>query len=86
MSYLSENVIPGKKGKVFGTNAKREQDLERIKRAILSVEGVSAVDIDPETFPIEIIVRTDHVVEVKDIENKVSFTGFHVKPKGFLEI
>jgi hypothetical protein len=34
MSLLSENVIPGNQGKVFGANAKEPQTLEKIKSAL----------------------------------------------------
>ena len=31
MSYISDNVIPGNHGKVFGTDAKETTDLQNIK-------------------------------------------------------
>ena len=33
MSLLSENVIPGNHGKIFGTNAKTHQELVKIKES-----------------------------------------------------
>jgi hypothetical protein len=83
---MSENVIPGNHGKVFGTNAKRIEDLKRIKSKILAVEGVKEVLIDEEKFPVELIVHTIDLVKVKDIEDTVAATGFHAIPKGLFEL
>ena len=43
MSLLSENVIPGNHGKVFGTNAKEPQTLEKIKSTLELIDGVKEV-------------------------------------------
>ncbi|MBR62910.1 MAG: hypothetical protein CMC60_02390 [Flavobacteriaceae bacterium] len=45
MSLLSENVIPGNHGKVFGTNAKDPQTLEKIKSPLELIDGVKDVII-----------------------------------------
>lgn len=45
MSLLSENVIPGNHGKVFGTNAKEPQTLEKIKSTLELIDGVKEVRI-----------------------------------------
>ena len=45
MSLLSENVIPGNLGKVFGTNAKEPQTLEKIKSPLELIDGVKDVII-----------------------------------------
>ncbi|TDQ27521.1 heavy-metal-associated domain-containing protein [Tenacibaculum caenipelagi] len=86
MSLLSENVIPGNHGKVFGTNAKYIRDLEKIKSRILSVHGVKDVIINSEVFPRELTVQTTELVKVKEIEDAVKSTGFHVIPKGLFEL
>lgn len=80
MSLLSENVIPGNHGKVFGTDAKEHHSIEQIKKAILSVEGVENVLFDEEKFPREFTVQTSKIVEVKVIEEAVRATGFHAIP------
>ena len=43
MSLLSENIIPGNHGKVFGTNAKEQQTLEKIKSALELIDGIKDV-------------------------------------------
>jgi hypothetical protein len=81
MSLLSDNVIPSDHGKVFGTNAESDADLEKIKKAILRVEGVKDVMIDEEIFPREFTIHTHKIVEVKAIEDAVISVGFHITPK-----
>ena len=82
MSLLSEHIIPGNSGRVFTTDASKERDLDRIKRAIQRVEGVADVLIVKEVFPSEFIVHTKKLVRITDIENAVKPTGFHTIPKG----
>ncbi|WP_428740465.1 heavy-metal-associated domain-containing protein [Tenacibaculum sp.] len=86
MSLLSENVIPGNHGKIFGTDAKDLRDLERIKDRILSVHGVKDVIINSEVFPRELTVQTTELINVKEIEDAVKSTGFHAIPKGLFEL
>jgi len=86
MSFLSENVIPGNHGKVFGTDATKHKDLVRIKNKILTVKGVNDVIIDEEIFPKEFTVYTKALVKVKDIEDAVIFTGFHVISQDLLKL
>lgn len=86
MSILSENVIPGNQGKVFGTNVKLNSDLERIKEKLLELEGIEDVTLNFNSFPKQFIVRTNKLVRVHDIEAKVISAGFHAIPKENLEI
>jgi len=86
MSLLSENIIPGNHGKVFGTNAKDQKDLERIKNKVLSLKGIKDVKINSEVFPREFTVYTSELVKVEDIEDKVKLTGFHAIPKDLFKL
>jgi hypothetical protein len=43
MSLLSENIIPGNHGKIFGTDAMEENDLIEIKTSLLTLEGINEV-------------------------------------------
>jgi hypothetical protein len=85
MSFLSENVIPGNHGKVFGTNAKEAKDLKRIKEHLLKIEGIKNV-IFNDDFPVEFTVHTTRMVEIKEIENRVNGIGFHAIPKGLFSL
>lgn len=81
MSLLSENVVPGKQGKVFGTNAKEHDDLLNIKSAIQNIDGVKDVILNEDIFPKELTVHTSSVVSIKEIEDAAMSVGFHVIPK-----
>lgn len=86
MGFLSDNVIPGNYGKIFGTNAKENHELEVVKNAIMSIDGIKDCIINTDIFPVEITVHTSKVVKIDDIENKVKATGFHAIPKGMFEL
>ena len=40
MSFINENVIPGKHGKIFETNAKNHEYVQKIQSSILALKGV----------------------------------------------
>jgi len=81
MSYVSDNVIPGNHGKVFGTNAESHDDLIKIQNSVLKVDGVADVIIKEDVFPREFTVHTSVVVTVKAIEEAVISVGLHAIPK-----
>jgi hypothetical protein len=86
MNFLSETVIPGNYGKVFGTNAKVDIDLDRIKSKVLSIKGIKDVIINAEEFPKEFTIHTTTLVKIKDIQDAVKSIGFHALPKGLFEL
>ncbi|TFV95685.1 heavy-metal-associated domain-containing protein [Algoriphagus kandeliae] len=86
MSILSDNVIPGKQGKVFETNAKEAKDLEQIRSKLLAMEGIHEVTLNQDKFPKEFTVQTSQMVPIKDIEQAVISQGFHAVPKGMIEL
>lgn len=86
MSIHSENVIPHKHGKIFGTNATDHSSLEKIKDAILNVHGIKDVIVNEEVFPRELTIHTNEKVSVKEIEDAVIAVGFHAIPKGMFPL
>ena len=78
--------MPGDQGKVFGTNAKGKDDLQRIKNHLLTLEGVKDVVIDSDTFPSEITIYTVEMIKVDDLQKRVMEEGFHMVPKSTLSI
>ena len=86
MSLLSDNVIPGNHGKIFGTNADQHGQLEHIKDRIMEVKGVKNVIINEKVFPREFTVYTAELVRVEEIEDAVRPTGFHVIPKDLFKL
>lgn len=85
MSYISENVIPGNYGKIFGTDANKREDLIRIKQYLLQIDGIKEV-IFNDIFPKEFTVHTSKVVHVSEIEKKVRALGFHAVPKKYFPL
>jgi hypothetical protein len=86
MSLLSDNIIPGNHGKVFGTNATAREDMKRIKEAVLKVSGIKDVIIYEDIFPREFKVHTSSKVAVKDVEAAINRIGFHAVPKSLFEL
>tara|TARA_R110002049_G_scaffold99069_3_gene241184 strand:- start:12154 stop:12411 length:258 start_codon:yes stop_codon:yes gene_type:complete len=85
MSIISENVIPGNHGKVFGTNAKEVNDLKRMEENLLKIDGLKNV-IFNDSYPVEFTVHTTKMVEIKQIEKMVRGLGFHAIPKGLFAL
>lgn len=81
MSYINDIVIPGTKGRVFTTSVDKEEDLQRLKSAILQIGGVEEVDVNTEIFPTEIRIIAETVVEVREVEEAANDLGFHLIPK-----
>ncbi|PZX93252.1 heavy-metal-associated domain-containing protein [Flavobacterium aquariorum] len=86
MSVLTNNVIPGNYGKIFGTNAVKDADLMKIKASLLELDGIADVLLNTEIFPRELTVHTNKMVSVADIENTVKSVGFHAIPKDLFEL
>ncbi|MDY7394123.1 heavy-metal-associated domain-containing protein [Aureibaculum sp. 2210JD6-5] len=86
MSFLSENIIPGNHGKVFGTDAKRSVDLNKMRLAVLEIDGIKDFLFDLEKFPSEFTVHTSKVVKIETIQNVVKKLGFHAIPKVLFEL
>lgn len=81
MSLLTDNIIPGEHGKVFGTNANEETELIEIKNSLLKVDGITEVDINNSIFPKEFTVFTNKVISIENVERVVKSIGFHAIPK-----
>lgn len=86
MSLISNNIIPGNHGRIFGTNATTDTDLNEIKISIGNLNGITDVVINNHVFPREITVYSNKIIDIHLIENKVKSVGFHVTPKESLDI
>lgn len=86
MSLLSNNIIPGNHGRIFGTNATEDSDLKTIKKSITELNGIKEVVINKQIFPRELTVYTTKIMAIHEIESKVKSVGFHVIPKDNLDI
>ncbi len=83
MSYLSENIIPGKMGKTFFTDI-NDQDLHIVLRVLNKIRGIGRVDFSDKIFPHEITVHTAGPVAIQEIQDRIKNVGFHAVPKSFL--
>lgn len=81
MSLLSKNVIPGNHGRVFGTNAMKDEDLSEIKKKLLELNGIKDVVLNTVIFPREFTVYTNKILSIDAIEKMVKSVGFHAIPK-----
>jgi copper chaperone CopZ len=86
MSLLTNNIVPGNHGRVFGTNAKEDSDLKAIEKSILEIDGIKEVVINAHVFPREITIYTNRIIDIHTIETKVKSVGFHIMPKENLDV
>ncbi|WP_338648182.1 heavy-metal-associated domain-containing protein [Flavobacterium sp. KS-LB2] len=86
MSILTDNVIPGNHGKIFGTNAIKDLDLLEIKTSLMELDGIKEVILNTDVFPREFTVHTSKMITIDAIENKVKSIGFHAIPKDLFEL
>ncbi len=86
MSIVSENIIPGGYGKVFGTNATSKTDLNKIAMAIRKINGVKDVIVDYDTFPREFTIHSNTMVKIEEVQNAAIQQGFHVIPKSLFKL
>ena len=86
MSIFTENVIPGNHGRIFGTNASSDEEIEKIKSFLEKIDGVKDIVIVKGVFPREFIIHTTKLMSVVTIENAVKRLGLHVIPKGWFEL
>jgi hypothetical protein len=86
MSILTDNIIPGNHGKIFGTNAIEDIDLIEIKSSLLELDGIKEVLLNTEIFPREFTIHTSKMIPISNIENRVKLIGFHAIPKGVFKL
>ncbi len=86
MSVLTENIIPGNHGRIFGTNASSDAEMEKIKTFLSKVDGVKDVVIVEGVFPREFIVHTTKLLSVIIIEDAVKRLELHAIPKGWFHL
>lgn len=86
MSLISESVIPGNHGQIFGTDAKTKEELNKIKTVVQAIEGVEDALVNMNVFPREITIHTSTLVKITTIEKEVNKVGFHAIPKGIFPL
>ena len=61
--------------------SREKHELEEVKNAVMSVDGIKNCIVNEEVFLAEITVCTS-----KDVENKVKAKVFHAIAKGMFEL
>lgn len=86
MSLISDNIIPGPTGRVFGTDAVEKSELDCIKKRILGLDAVKSVRVNMDVFPREFTVYVSKLISVQELEQCVKTTGFHAIPTKDFEV
>ncbi len=86
MSLLTENIIPGNHGKIFGTDAAMDDQMDHMKIRLKKIDGVKNVILIEGVFPKEFIIYTSKLISVSTIQNEVNKMGLHAIPKGLFEL
>jgi len=86
MSLLTENIIPGNHGKIFGTDASKDDEMERIKLRLLKIEGVKNVALIKGVFPKEFIIYTSKLISISSIQDEVKKNGISRNPERIIRI
>lgn len=86
MSLISENVIPGNHGKVFIIDINDRHEFEKVKEKILKIEGIRDVLYDDQSFPHEMTIHSQKLVNIKDIQDVVRDKGYHAVPASLFEL
>ncbi len=86
MSLLTENIIPGNHGKIFGTDASTDDQMDHIKIRLQKIDGVKNVTLIKGVFPREFIIYTSKLMSISDIQDEVNRMHLHAIPKGLFEL
>jgi hypothetical protein len=86
MSLLTENIIPGNHGKIFGTDALRNEQMEKMKIRLQKIDGVKNVTLIKGVFPKEFIIYTSKLMHISKIQDEVNKMELHAIPKGLFEL
>lgn len=82
MGVIEENVIPGKHGKVFKVDIEDEYAFSDVQESVIKLDGVKDVLFDDSVFPHEVIVHTETLVKVTDVQQAIRQHGFNAIPEG----
>lgn len=86
MGVIEENVIPGNHGKVFKVDIEDEFEFSDVQETVMQLDGVKDVLFDDGVFPHEIIVHTNELVKITDVQRAVKKHGFNAIPEGLFPL
>ena len=83
MSFITQYIIPGTKGKTFGIGADYPTANKEVVEALSSIVGIRSVELNDQVFPREITICSEIPIAVKDIQQKAKSIGVHAIPKSY---
>ena len=86
MGVIEENVIPGNHGKVFKVDIEDEFEFSDVQETIMQLDGVKDVLFDDGVYPHEIIVHTEELVKIADVQTAIKKHGYHAIPEGLFPL
>lgn len=86
MGVIEENVIPGNHGKVFKVDIEDEFEFSDVHDSVMRLNGVKDVLFDDGVFPHEVIVHTDDLVKISDVQQAVKQHGYDAIPEGLFPL
>lgn len=76
MSFISENILPGKTGKTFCIGISSQQEFEKVLKRLKEINGIETVLFNNTVYPREITILTKTPVSVKEVQDAVREIGF----------
>ena len=86
MGVIEENVIPGNHGKVFKVDIEDEFEFSDVQETIMKLDGVKDVLFDDGVYPHEVIIHTEKLVKISDVQEAVKKHGFNAIPEGLFPL
>lgn len=86
MGVIEENVIPGNHGKVFKVDIEDEFEFSNVQETVMQLHGVKDVLFDDGVFPHEIIIHTETLVKITDVQAALKQHGYDAIPEGLFPL
>lgn len=86
MSVRTENILPHTHGREFKVDIENTEEFEEVKNHLLKIDGVDNVTFNMESYPYEICIQTNKMVQIKTIQDAISDKGHHAVPSEALSL
>ena len=86
MDATQENVIPGNHGKVFVVDIEDEFKFSDVQETVMQLDGIKDVLFDDEVMPHEMIIHTEDLVKVSDVQAAVKKHGYDAVPESLFPL
>ena len=86
MGVIEQDVIPGNHGKIFKVDIEDEFEFSDVQETVMQLDGVKDVLFDDGVFPHEIIIHTEDLVKIADIQAAVKKHGYDAIPESLFPL